>query len=686
MTFRGGGFSKKYDHIRQGKLELVDYFNKLNIYKTMFKWQMEVVELFLSNKFGILGAATGSGKSIPIKVTAYKYLKKHKNKVAIIIPPMTSISKGFEEDRIIIDGEEIDIIPSLVDSHCTVCNVASDIYELIMEVSDRTPVERILVITQMAMVNLFNKLQRGEFDKKTIEVLRRAIFFFDEAHHIGTTEEIIREDDEIYSTPNGLASVVEYLVENNINTYLITATFFRGDKKILLKPETMKKFEAGTYFLPFHEYLATCKYLRNISFGWFFYGKGGYYESIRGEFKKAPHKKTIVFVPPTGSVCSMVRKANNKEKAKEVQRIIKNIAPRSIIKKELDEDTGCKYFSVNLKGKRINVAELLTTTNQRNTMKFIASENKKSSPCIDVIIAMNMFREGADYRPLERVIIIGPRGSAVEIIQGVGRSFRDYLDKESIESIQLLPDVTYENYKDKYTLKEVLRNNLKVLTISMAMEEMLEVEYETINSKKKIKGSGGGKGGSGSDSPWIQAFSSECVQKREDLLYYLLESRPFSLERAKQDIYFTKKTKEFLVKEKIEDSDLIERLTKSIIRSIYVLSQKEKDICVDNVSNSKEFTIYDCLDGFYSKALGCNDFREIRNKALQSVREEDLTPVWEEGIKKFGSKCKDNDDLINEFDKEDDLVCKNIVKRLKEKQDQEEYRASIEKSKKKDRR
>jgi hypothetical protein len=62
-----------------------------------------------------------------------------------------------------------------------------------------------------------------------------------------------------------------------------------------------------------------------------------------------------------------------------------------------------------------------------------AKEFKESTNEYEVIIAIGMYKEGSDWPLADRSIIIGHRGSFVELVQLVGRPTRDVLGKANAE-------------------------------------------------------------------------------------------------------------------------------------------------------------------------------------------------------------------------------------------------------------
>lgn len=81
-----------------------------------------------------------------------------------------------------------------------------------------------------------------------------------------------------------------------------------------------------------------------------------------------------------------------------------------------------------------------------------------------------MFKEGADWIWADRIIIVGVRGSFGDVVQMMGRAFRDVKDKHHVEVVQLLPfalDQQDDNFSDN------LNNYLKAIYASLILEDIL---------------------------------------------------------------------------------------------------------------------------------------------------------------------------------------------------------------------
>src|SRR5262249_10478428 len=101
---------------------------------------------------------------------------------------------------------------------------------------------------------------------------------------------------------------------------------------------------------------------------------------------------------------------------------------------------------------------------------IIAAHKKADGDDIDVIIALGMFKEGANWRWADREVIIGRRGSLTEIIQMIGRLFRDAVGKSHVEVYQLLPFAL--DQVDKTVIRDDFNGYLTAILLSMLLENV----------------------------------------------------------------------------------------------------------------------------------------------------------------------------------------------------------------------
>jgi hypothetical protein len=101
-------------------------------------------------------------------------------------------------------------------------------------------------------------------------------------------------------------------------------------------------------------------------------------------------------------------------------------------------------------------------------------EHSEDKNAVDIIIALNLAREGFDWPPCEQMLTIGYRGSLTEVVQIIGRATRDYEGKSDafFTNIIVEPDAT------RGEVITAVNNLLKAITASLLMEQVLTPKWD----------------------------------------------------------------------------------------------------------------------------------------------------------------------------------------------------------------
>ncbi len=292
-----------------------------------------------------------------------------------------------------------------------------------------------------------------------MHLLADLLLWIDEAHHV---KNIAMEDIEGEVISNGIGELVKHLLDvpkNSVQLGLTTASFFRGDRCSLLTPLMEERFER--FNLPYDEYLASMEHLKSFSFDFLLCGHE--YTKAIGALMKTRKGKDIIYVPHPKSRHSTGNKYG------EVQDIFSEYQ-KAFGGELVDLPTGLTI----LRGPDSDFKMLdLVDEDRRNEKKeFLNSDELKNQrETLDSIIALGMFKEGANWIWADRSIIVGARASLVDVVQMMGRLFRDAKGKKHVEVIQLLPfslDQQSDNFRDN------LNNYLKAVYASLILEDILK--------------------------------------------------------------------------------------------------------------------------------------------------------------------------------------------------------------------
>jgi superfamily II DNA or RNA helicase len=432
----------------------------------MRDWQIPAFELLKDSAYMILNAPMGSGKSwMMCLLSAYK-MKQNKSLRTIIAVPQTIIAPGFIEAKIEMpDGEQIhwkvrhNLCGEMKSNRGTVNHMLNWLISDIGSCDDKT-----IICTHTTLVALYRKLK----SLGKLQLLQNLLIWIDEAHHVKNVT--VDGFDAVIS--NGLGELVtDLLMSPQYNTQigLTTASFFRGDRCSLLTSEMESRFKR--FNLPYDEYLRSMKYLKSFSMDFVLCGSN-YYKAIEILIQQRQGKDIIYIPHPTSQYSSG-------DKYKEVKAIV---ATYGLVHGAMVHVTNDGILTLSQNNKAFNILDLVDESQRREKKQFL-NESKREKNDLDSIIALGMFKEGANWIWADRSIIVGSRSSLVDVIQMIGRLFRDAQGKEHVEVFQLLPFAL--DQKDEDSFRENLNNYLKALYASLILENVLSPVK--IKTKDKVR-------------------------------------------------------------------------------------------------------------------------------------------------------------------------------------------------------
>ena len=446
------GFNFKWENEAEKSTSLDDNFFEMR------DWQIEAFNKLKHSSNLILNAPMGSGKSWFIcALSAYK-ISQDKNIKCIITVPQTIISSGFIEAKLQLpNGERIHwkIKHNLcknINNRGTVNYVINWLNKSTIDSSDR-----ILLCTHATIVAAYKKLK----NTNNLDLINNFLLWIDEAHHI---KNVPLEEFQNTVINNGIGEIVYYFLNNqnlNLQVGLTTASFF-GDRYSLLTNEMENHFTR--FNLPYDQYFKSMKHLKSFSFD--FLTSGPDYINAVEKLIQEKKAKDVIYIPhPTSQFSSG-------NKIQEVNNIIK-LYKRTFhdpSKESFVDENGVTVLNKNQTDFKILD---LVDENMRDQKKDFLNNHiiKNDANALDAIIALGMFKEGANWIYASRCIIIGSRTSLVDIIQMMGRLFRDCENKEHVEVIQILPFSL--DQKDETTFQENLNNYLKAIYASLILENIL---------------------------------------------------------------------------------------------------------------------------------------------------------------------------------------------------------------------
>lgn len=388
----------------------------------------------------LLKAPPASGKSRALMFIALdKIINQGLGKVIVVVPER-SIGASFKPTPLTDFGFFADWNPQ---DKYNLCTPGSDDSKSKVQTFKNflADVEaRILICTHATLRFAYNELDDSAFNGILLAI--------DEFHHV--------------SADTGSSRLGELLhgVLNNSTAHIIamTGSYFRGDTVAILLPEDEAKFTKVTY--NYYEQLNGYTYLKSLGIGYNFY-QGRYTEAIAEVLDT--DKKTILHIPNVNAGES------TKDKYNEVNFIIDAIGTVE----QQDSETGIIYVKRHRDGKILKVADLVDDSPVRNNI-IAYLRDIKSVDDIDLIIALNMAKEGFDWPYCEHALTVAYRGSLTEIIQIIGRCTRDSENKSHAQFTNLVaqPNATDEQVKIS------VNNMLKAITASLLMEQVMAPSFK----------------------------------------------------------------------------------------------------------------------------------------------------------------------------------------------------------------
>ena len=431
-------------------------------------WQREFLDVKSTalDSGCILNAPTGSGKSKAICFDILCQLETDPRLRAIISVPQQVIAASFTAPTKVILGKSTKVSSWYVSNNLCDDNIfteASKVKQLERFLVDKVQwgvlSKRVIICTHQTLANAFKCVARRSF--------ANVILWIDEAHHVSG-------DDE---SANCLGDVVRYFIshpERVLSVNLATATMFRGDRRPIVQQENNGYFRR--FNLPYDDHFDSLKWLKSFTFDLLITGgdeNGAWIQAIEKLFCSSVDK-TIVFIPHRGTSDATSCKYS------EVNRILDAIGLR--FEARYRQEDGILY--VRRGNREVCVVDLVSEDRQDAGKRFIIERPNE----VDVVIALNMFNEGADWPQANRVIIAGARGSLTNLMQMIGRVFRDHRSKSARPAkIYQVISVASELQKvrDDEKLADRLNNYMKTIYAIMILMSVVHPVRIAVKTKSQ---------------------------------------------------------------------------------------------------------------------------------------------------------------------------------------------------------
>jgi superfamily II DNA or RNA helicase len=381
-------------------------------------------------KYLLIKAPPASGKSRALMFIALEKLKSHLVKKVIVAVPERSIAKSFADTNLESFGFHSNWV---VNPKFDLCSPGGEKGKIQRFVEFLASDETILLCTHSTL--------RFGFEQADIEAFNDVLIAIDEFHHVS-----VHEDNRLGQF---LRAVMD---KSSAQVLAMTGSYFRGDANAILSSEDEVRFAKVTY--NYFEQLNGYAHLKTLGIAFSFY-HGPYTLAIAEVLDTT--KKTIIHIPSVNSGESL------KEKYFEVDQILDSIG-------DYQGTTDAGIVSVKTKdGRIIRIADLVNDEPATREKVVTFLRNLKKASDVDIIIALGMAKEGFDWPYCEVALTVGYRGSLTEIIQIIGRTTRDSVNKTHAQFINLVaePDESRANVSTS------VNNIFKAIAASLLMEDVL---------------------------------------------------------------------------------------------------------------------------------------------------------------------------------------------------------------------
>jgi superfamily II DNA or RNA helicase len=382
-------------------------------YYRLYPYQIEAYDCMNTARFWFLVIPAGGGKSVISAAIAENCLATNPSvRRAIIVVPQTMIGKSHEAHRFLRprDNKPVDwIAHNLTDSNQSDGSKAEEIRRFL-----RRPLpgigltDLVLTCTTAAFVKAFDGCDKKERHKLFDNIL----LIIDEAHHL-------MYDESSLEDTNRLGEIVKFAVGSTAtHVGIMTATSRRGDGAELLPEDEMLKFKK--FKLGYPEFFDHVHPFRLFRYHFVIYG-GTYVDTLTNFFKgpENQNRHSLIYLPPVKSRYSVGHK---KEDWKACYRAISGGDECPII--EYEGDSIIRIWNSGW-NRWVRVANLVNDEVDREPIKKSIQVSHEAEECdIDVILTLNMVKEGANWGWADRIFIIGPRNSSTDHEQTVGRLLR----------------------------------------------------------------------------------------------------------------------------------------------------------------------------------------------------------------------------------------------------------------------
>ena len=395
----------------------------------------------------LIKSPPASGKSRAVMYIALDKLHRQKLRKVIVTVPQAVIGASFAAEKLTDGGftHDWEINPKW-----DLCDEESGLDENGKPADERGKVKKVDKFLKSesdddCILLCAHATFRMAVDNLGLERFDNCLVALDEVHHASSDK-----------GANVLGMHLSRLIERDkAHIVAMTGTFFRGDAVPVLSAEDETKFETVVY--TGYEQLDGYDHLKSLVIDHTFFN-GEYTDSIMKVVD--PTKKTIIYIPGVNTM-------DTTDKVRDVDSII------GALGSEIDRepDTGFRMVKCAKTGKVLRIADLVNDDVDLRppVVKALRDRTQKDNPdYVDIVIALNMAKEGFDWIWAEHAIAIGYRESLTDVVQMMGRVTRDAPGKSEARFTNMMRNPE----ADGNALAESVNDRLKAIFMGLLMEQV----------------------------------------------------------------------------------------------------------------------------------------------------------------------------------------------------------------------
>ena len=420
-------------------------------------------------QFLLIKSPPASGKSRAVMYIILDKLRNQKRRKAIVTVPQSVIGGSFASEPLSKSGFTEDWV---IEPKWDLCDSESPdngkvkAVEKFLDSDDKN--DRILLCAHATFRLAISDLGIERFDDCVIAL--------DEVHHASA--------DKRYGVgANKLGMHVGKLIDRGkVHIIAMTGTFFRGDTTPVLAEADEYKFKNVVF--TGHEQLDGYDHLKALVIEHTFYN-GEYSDTIMKVVD--PEKKSIIYIPHVNAL-------DTNDKSQDVDILLDKLGSDM----GRDEATGFRLLKCRKTKRTLRVADLVDDVpeKRRRVVDALRDRSQMSKPdYVDIIIALNMAKEGFDWIWAEHAVAIGHRSSLTEVVQMMGRVTRDAKGKSVATFTNMERDPTMKDDD----LRDSVNDRLKAIFMGLLMEQVYAPDFEVTSTgggpKPGYKYKGGYKNG-----------------------------------------------------------------------------------------------------------------------------------------------------------------------------------------------